>query len=430
MTYHQTLEYLFNALPMYQRIGNEAFKKGLDNIIALCDALGNPQHQFRSVHIAGTNGKGSTSHSMAAVLQSAGYKTGLYTSPHLKSFTERIRIDGVEMPEATVVEFVQKNKALLDNIKPSFFEMTVAMAFVYFAENEIDIAVIEVGLGGRLDSTNIITPLLSVITNISFDHTEMLGNTLPLIASEKAGIIKNTVPVVVGEYQTEVAEVFRAKAAAENAPLYFASGQWRVAHKGYDSNAQIVDIWKNDNLYFEDVLVQLQGLYQLKNLPTILAALDLLQTQGYSFSEHDIREGLANVVDFTGLKGRWHKLGTAPLTICDTGHNESGIKEVVAQIQRQNYEQLYIVLGVVREKDLAKFFPLLPQDAYYFFCQPSVPRGLAADELAAKAIEAGLKGEIVHHPNAALIAARQRANVTDFIFVGGSTFVVADIEEL
>lgn len=430
MTYQETIDYLFGALPMYQRVGNEAFKKGLDNIISLCEALGQPQTQFKTLHVAGTNGKGSTSHSIAAVLQAAGYKTGLYTSPHLKSFTERVRIDGQEIPQQEVVDFVQNNKALFEEIKPSFFEMTVALAFWYFAKNQVDIAIIEVGLGGRLDSTNIIRPELSVITNISFDHTEMLGNTLALIAAEKAGIIKPFVPVVLGEILPETEQVFREKTAQENAPLIAANAILTAEYKGQDEEYQIFDVYKEGLLYFENLAFQLKGSYQRKNLPTIIAALDQLQRRGFSFTEHDLREGLANVSTLTGLKGRWQKLTTKPTTICDTGHNESGLAEVFAQIATQKFENLYMVVGVVREKDLEKILPLFPKNAYYFFCQPSVPRGLPAHELAEKAMLFELQGEIIADPNEALAQARSRAGEGDFIFVGGSTFVVADLKEI
>ncbi|SDM30134.1 dihydrofolate synthase / folylpolyglutamate synthase [Catalinimonas alkaloidigena] len=430
MTYEATLEYLYQTLPMFQRVGNAAIKKGLDNTLALCEALGNPHHQFRAVHIAGTNGKGSTSHALASVLQAAGYRTGLYTSPHLKNFTERIRIDGQEIDQAFIVEFVATHKSLLERIQPSFFETTVAMAFAAFAAHQIEVAVVEVGLGGRLDSTNVLTPDLSVITNISWDHADLLGDTLPAIAREKAGIIKPGVPVVVSEYQDEVAEVFREEAGHRGAPLAFGSDVYHVTPLSQTLDGQTFRVESGDETVYESLFLDLPGRYQRQNLPGILLALELLCEEDYQISDEAILTGLSQIRASTGLKGRWQVLASSPLTICDVGHNEGGFRQIVAQLQALSYAQLYWVLGVVKEKDLTKILPLLPPTAFYLFTQPSVARALPASELAQAAQAHGLRGETVPEVNAALARARQLASPKDVIFVGGSTFVVADLDEL
>lgn len=429
MTYQETLDYMYGSLPMFHRIGTAAYKKDLHNTIKLCEYVGNPQNKFKSIHIAGTNGKGSTSHMLAAILQSAGYKTGLYTSPHLKDFSERIKINGQPIPQEGVIEYIKNNRVHLDEVQPSFFEMTVAMAFDYFAKETIDIAVVEVGLGGRLDSTNIITPILSVITNISYDHQSILGNTLEEIASEKAGIIKSGVPAVVSERQDEVAEVFIDKAKTSNATLYFASDNYEVKDHALEQGrlkCRITDRDSSDELV---VFSELAGAYQLKNLLGVLQAAKVLQGQ-LTISDEDIKEGIGHAVAATGLKGRWQQLQTDPLVICDTGHNEEGIKQVVAQLKSTPHRQLHMIIGVVNDKDITKVLKLLPQNAKYYFTQAHIPRALDANVLQEKAGEFGLKGEVVENVNLALELARKGATTDDLIFVGGSTFVVGELNEL
>ncbi|MDO1447184.1 folylpolyglutamate synthase/dihydrofolate synthase family protein [Rhodocytophaga aerolata] len=430
MDYQETLSYLYNRLPMFHRLGKKAYKADLHNTLALCNHLQNPQNHFKSIHIAGTNGKGSTSHMLAAILQSAGYKTGLYTSPHLKSFTERIRNNGQEISQEAVVRFVEKNKEFIEQLQPSFFEMTVGMAFDEFASQQVDIAVVEVGLGGRLDSTNIITPQVSVITNISWDHQDILGDTLPQIASEKAGIIKPGIPVVISEYQPEVAAVFKEKAFLQQAPLYFASETFTVELKEYTSEGIIVDIWKDKSLYLPNLLSQLAGEYQLKNLAGVLQTVEVLKAQGYGITEEHIRKGIGQVSTLTGLKGRWQILGRNPMIICDTGHNEAGIRQVMGHISKLSYKQLHIVLGVVNDKDLSHVLPLLPKNAHYYFCQAQIPRALPATALQAQAVDFGLQGVIIPSVAEAVKRARSQASPDDLLFIGGSTFVVAEIEEL
>lgn len=415
---------------MFHRLGKKAYKADLHNTLALCNHLQNPQNHFKAIHIAGTNGKGSTSHMLAAILQSAGYKTGLYTSPHLKSFTERIRINGQEITQEAVVRFVEKHKEFIEQLQPSFFEMTVGMAFDEFASQQVDIAVVEVGLGGRLDSTNIITPQVSVITNISWDHQDILGDTLPQIASEKAGIIKPGIPVVISEYQPEVAAVFKEKAFSQQAPLYFASETFTVELKEYTSEGIMVDIWKDKSLYLPHLLSQLAGEYQLKNLAGVLQTVEVLSTQGYDIAEEHIRKGIGQVSTLTGLKGRWQILGRNPVIICDTGHNEAGIRQVMGHISKLSYKHLHIVLGVVNDKDLGHVLPLLPKNAHYYFCQAQIPRALPATALQAQAVDFGLQGVIIPSVAEAVKRARSQASPDDLLFIGGSTFVVAEIEEL
>jgi dihydrofolate synthase/folylpolyglutamate synthase len=433
MTYRETLDYLFNALPMFQRVGASAYKADLTNTIALCAHLGNPQDTFKTIHVAGTNGKGSTSHALAAVFQAAGYKTGLYTSPHLRSFTERIRIDGQEITEEGVVEFVANNKAFLDELQPSFFEMTVGMAFWYFAKEAVDVAVIEVGMGGRLDSTNVIHPELCVITNIGYDHTQFLGNTLPLIAGEKAGIIKAGVPVVISQSQKETQAVFAQQAAAMKSTIVFADEKWEVTKikESEDPSLQQLASFKVRSSDGEFKLkFGLNGDYQRFNLPGILEAVKQLQDQGWILSEKALKAGLESISERTGLKGRWQILQTKPLTIADTGHNEAGILEVVTQLKNYAYAKLWMVIGMVNDKDISKVLDLLPLEASYIFCQASIPRAMDADELASKAREKGLKGQVIPKVMDALEFARKNASPDDLIFIGGSTFVVAEIENL
>lgn len=430
MKYEEVLQYLYSSLPMYQRVGQKAIKKDLTNTIALCRYLDNPHLKFNAIHIAGTNGKGSSAHSIAAILQRAGYKTGLYTSPHLKDFTERVRINGVEIPEEEVVSFVVKNKSALEDIKPSFFEMTVAMAFDYFASEHVDVAVIETGLGGRLDSTNIITPLVSLITNIGYDHMDMLGDTLAQIAFEKGGIIKNGIPVVVGEKHEETTPVFEKLSAIKNAPLYFAQDDYSAEVVNMEGGKSKVHIYKKGEKVIDNLSLALGGVYQTKNLPGILKTLELLNDLGYSTDINQVAEGLRFVHELTGLKGRWQILHTQPLTICDTGHNQEAFKDIVAQLNSIHYTRLHMVLGFSADKDVDKLLALLPRDALYYFCQAQVPRAMASEALKNKAQDQGLQGEAYASVEEAFQNACQRANSDDLIFIGGSTFIVAEIKVL
>ena len=428
MDFKDTLEYMYTLLPMYQRVGKIAFKKDLTNTIKLCEILGNPQHKFKSIHIAGTNGKGSSAHMIASVLQSAGYKTGLYTSPHLKSFTERIKIDGREVEEQFVCDFIDGIKSEIEEIQPSFFEITVAMAFKYFLMQQVDVAVIEVGLGGRLDSTNVVTPIVSLITSIGLDHTDMLGETLPEIAFEKAGIIKEDVPVVISESQHEITKVFKRKAHELNAPLFFADQEYDVS------------VSKNSSIDFEfnaksstntiTAKTDLAGEYQIKNIPGVMKVLDLMNLQGFHISDDHIHNGFSHVVKNTGLLGRWQKIHDNPLTICDTVHNELGIKCLIRQIQKIQYDNLYIIWGSVEGKDLRGVFKHLPKDAIYYFCEASVPRALKAELLQKKAMDFGCRGLVVRNVNVAIEVAREKAGQNDLVFIGGSNFIIAEINDL
>ena len=409
MNYEQTLEFLFSSLPMYQRVGAIAYKKDLTNTIMLCEALGNPQDKFKSVHIAGTNGKGGSSHSIAAVLQSAGYKTGLYTSPHLKSFTERIRINGIEIGQLAVVQFVQENKAVIESIKPSFFEMTVAMAFDHFAKEEVDIAIIETGLGGRLDSTNVINPEVCLITNISLDHTEMLGDTLEAIAFEKAGIIKPAVPIVIGATQKETSQVFNETSSIRKSEITFAD--------------------QND-VQFSNNDLDLKGEAQLKNIPGILTTLRILKSKGFEYSDEELQRGLSNVQAITGLKGRWQTINILPLTICDTGHNVDAFKYIIHQISLMNFNQLHLILGFVDDKNVAALLDMLPKDANVCFCVANVPRAMKFEVLEPIAKIFFPDAKYIKDVNEAIKETQNQASDNDFIFVGGSTFVVAEIENL
>ena len=424
MTYQQTLDYLYANLPMYQRVGAVAYKEDLSNTILLCEALGNPQHRFKSIHVAGTNGKGSSSHMLAAVLQTADYKTGLYTSPHLKEFTERIKINGQEVSQEFVIDFVNRIKPSIEKILPSFFEITVAMAFDYFAQQKVDVAVIEVGLGGRLDSTNVITPLVSLITNISWDHKEILGDTLQKIAYEKAGIIKSGIPVVISERQSEVDFVFDKKAADVSSEIIYASDHYKVIDRSDgDFLVETKGIKTSYNL-------DLKGSYQRKNLAGLLETVAILRDKGIAISDESLKMGLSSTILLTGLKGRWQKLSIKPLIVCDTGHNEAGVQEVLIQILKQQFSKLYIVWGMVKDKDITNILKLLPKEASYFFCQAKIPRAIPAHELAVKANEFGLSGIVVNDVNDAITKAKEMSSESDMIFIGGSTFVVAEIEGL
>lgn len=423
--YAKTLQYLYDNLPMFQRIGHAAIKKDLANTIRLCEYLGNPQKTFRSVHVAGTNGKGSSSHFLASVLFEAGYKTGLYTSPHLKEFTERIRVNGKEVTRPFVVDFVSRMRPVIDEIKPSFFEITVAMAFDYFAAENVDVAVVEVGMGGRLDSTNVITPEVSLITNIGWDHRELLGDTLQAIAAEKAGIIKPGVPVVISEEQEAVADVFIATAKRNQSDLHFASRAYRVVPSG-----DCFTLFKNGLAWSAELDVPFKGIYQRKNLPGVACVAEVLKNRGFAIDHESFRRGIRDVVKNTALRGRWHVLATAPLMICDTAHNAEGIREVVDQIKQTPHDRLYVVLGVVKDKDVSHILKLLPKQATYYFCQSKIPRALEATLLSEKAREAGLHGEVIPDVNEAKTRALMNASPNDLIFIGGSTFVVAEIDEL
>ena len=433
MTYDETLTYLYDQLPMFQRVGAAGFKKGLGNTLVLAEALGNPERQFRSVHVAGTNGKGSSSHLLAAVLQAAGYKVGLYTSPHLRAFTERIRVNGQELSPAYLVEWVARWKGLFETVQPSFFEMCVALAFAYFAEQRVDIAIVEVGLGGRFDSTNIITPLVSLITNISFDHQALLGNTLTEIAGEKAGIIKPGVPVVVSQSQPEVADVFRREAATQLAHLVFAD---QIYHAGFaaepepETGLRPLVVTQHGRPYLPNAELGLPGDYQQFNLPGVLATLDELRALGFRITEAAVRTGLRQVTQLTGLLGRWSLIGRRPLVVCDTGHNAAGLEMVVAQLRRLSYQCLHLVIGTVNDKDVASMLALMPSEGTYYFCAANIPRALPADELMELAAAIGLRGQAYNSVPAAVAAARAAATPEDVVFIGGSTFVVAEVEEL
>ncbi len=437
MNYIETIQYLYSQLPLFTRDGVSAYKADLTNTIALLNGLDNPQHKFKSVHVGGTNGKGSTSHMLAAILQTAGYKTGLYTSPHLKDFRERIRINGQMISEQQVIEFVEAHRSDFDKIRPSFFEMTVALAFNIFARENIDIAIVEVGLGGRLDSTNFITPLLSVITNIGWDHMNILGDTLKLIAAEKAGIIKPGIPVVIGEYQDEVAGVFTDKANAYEAKITFASDVWRTWIKDRRSGMEVnelldIELERNapaSSLQLSTSAYQLDltGSYQLKNIKTVLCAVDELRLQGFNITDEHLKTALGHVKRLTGLHGRWEVLSRHPLTICDTGHNPEGIQEVLQNIASVTYNKLHFVLGVVNDKDISKMLKMLPDGAIYYFCKPDIPRGLEAESLKLTAESFGLKGKSYQSVRQALETAQQNAGKDDLVFVGGSTFVVAEV---
>ncbi len=426
MNYQETLDYLYAQLPMFQRVGAQAYKPSLENTLKLSEALGNPHKQFKSIHIAGTNGKGSTSHMMASICQAAGYKTGLYTSPHLVDFRERIRIDAEMIPQENVVTFVEKNKKMIEEIQPSFFEMCVVMAFDYFAKEKVDIAVIEVGMGGRLDSTNIINPLISIITNISYDHMQFLGNTLPKIAREKAGIIKEHTPIIISQKQVECADVFVEIADEKNAELIFASDHI-IVNDLIDSDLNILsmDVKSDSNKYHLETT--LTGKYQLKNIVGVVAAYEKLNNLGIQITPEALAEGVLKVKENTGLRGRWEILSNEPLTIADTGHNEDGIQQIINQISNIEYDRLHWVWGMVNDKDPAKVFKLLPKHANYYFCSPNIPRGLDAESCKAKAADYEIFGEAYPSVIQAYEAAQSNARSNDLILIGGSTFVVAEV---
>lgn len=448
MNYQETLDYLYNSVPMFQQVGSSAYKEGLENTHALDEFLGHPHTTFQSIHIAGTNGKGSCSHTLAAILQSAGYKVGLYTSPHLVDFRERIRINGETISQEYVIRFVESHRSFFEPLHPSFFELTTAMAFRYFADRHIDVAVIEVGLGGRLDCTNIIHPDLSIITNISFDHMQFLGNTLAKIATEKAGIIKKGVPVVIGETTEETKPVFLQKAQEVEAPIIFAEEEqrlkgatkfktctnrkWTEYPEKHSSavqaeEAEAVSGWIYENETYPELEGVLGGSYQLKNTNTLLSALPILRKSGYKISDNDVRNGFRQVDQMTGLQGRWQKLRNSPTIICDTGHNVAGISYIVEQLKQMKYERLHMVIGMVNDKDVSGVLALLPKNAVYYFTKASVKRALSETLLQQIGASAGLQGNTYPDVQSAVKAAQEKSLPEDLIFVGGSSFIVADL---
>ena len=427
MNYADTTNWMFNKFPLYQKIGAKAYKPDLGNIVVLLGFLGNPQNSFKTVHVAGTNGKGTVSHTLASIFQECGYKTGLYTSPHLLDFRERIRINGQMIPEQNVIDFIGNNKEKFEAMQLSFFEMATGMAFDYFAKEKVDIAIIEVGLGGRLDSTNVIKPELSIITNISLDHVSMLGNTLAEIAVEKAGIIKPNTPVVIGETQPETKDVFINKAKECSAPIYFADDIIDCDKIHIESlDYQKFDIWKDNELYIEAVEFPLLGYYQKKNLATVICAIEILKEK-FNIDKKDIVNGLEFVVKNTNLMGRWQILSRQPLVIADTGHNVGGIKEIVMQLSDMSFRKLHFVLGCVNDKDIDGILRLLPHYADYYFCKADIPRGLDANILAEKALEVGLRGNVYESVQQAYNSALNNAHFDDVVFIGGSNFTVAEV---
>jgi len=427
MTYAQTIEYLFSRLPMFSRIGAAAFKKDLTNTITLCNHLGEPQHKFKSIHVAGTNGKGSVSHMLAAILQTAGYKAGLYTSPHLKDFRERVKINGAEISEKFVIDFTEKIKPLIEEIEPSFFEITVAMAFDYFAEQKVDVAVIEVGLGGRFDSTNIITPELSVITNIGWDHMNILGDSLEKIAFEKAGIIKQNIPVIIGETLQATKEVFVKVAAEKGAPIHYARKNWSVTSWEWQNHELIVEVAESNKTDHRKYHLDLPGIYQSKNLLTVLEACSVLKELNYDIEEKDIREGLQKTKKLTGLHGRWEIIHEHPTIVLDVGHNEDGIKQIMQQLELTTYHELHIIIGLVKDKEVEKVLSLFPHSAHYYFTQAQIPRALRADILKSKGSDQHLQGDSYPDVNTAIRTATDKAHKDDLILVCGSVFLVGEV---
>ncbi len=428
MTYQATIDYLFTRLPMFSRIGAAAIKKDLHNTVALCEALNNPYQHFKSVHVAGTNGKGSVSHMLAAVLQTAGYKTGLYTSPHLHDFRERIKVNGEMISEEFVIKFTQDIQPLIETIEPSFFEITVAMAFEYFKQQQVDVAVIEVGLGGRLDSTNIITPELSIITNIGWDHMNLLGDSLEKIAFEKAGIIKPSIPVVVGETLPETKPVFEEKATALNAPLHFAYNEFRMTNAQTIDHQLVVDVEEVKSKTTFQYSLDLPGIYQTKNILTVLSSVRELQRQGWNISEQHLQTALANSKRINGLHGRWEVVHQHPTVVLDVGHNEDGVKQIVAQLNASRYNKLHIIVGMVKDKEIDKVLALLPTEATYYFTKAHIPRALPEIDLQAKATGFNLRGEVVADVNTAIATALQQAATDDLILVCGSVFLVGEVD--
>jgi dihydrofolate synthase/folylpolyglutamate synthase len=433
MNYQETIDYLYSRLPVFQNIGARAFKPGLHTTLQLCKHLGDPQEKYKTIHVGGTNGKGSTSHMLASVLQEAGYKVGLYTSPHLKSFTERIKVNGISVDEDFICEFTAVNKSYIESLSPSFFEVTVAMAFAYFEKCNVDIAVIEVGMGGRLDSTNVITPVLSVITNVSYDHTQFLGDTLGKIAFEKAGIIKPNVPAVISERQdAEITDVFDQASLERNSVLRYGSDLFETVNAHHDNGKLSLDILNRSTgvVAYENLKLDLAGIYQLKNICGVIAAIDSLRATGLQISDMAVFRGLSAVVANTGLKGRWQKLSDSPLAYCDTAHNYAGVSYTMQQFNSIPANQKRFVIGFVADKDISAILKLFPADGKYYFCQPSNMRALNASDLQQEALKAGLHGSVYPDVNSALETAILESNPDDTIYVGGSTFVVADLDQL
>lgn len=428
MNYSETIDYLYHKLPLFSRVGSAAFKKDLTNTRILCEYLGNPQHQFKSVHVGGTNGKGSVSHMLASVFQSSGYTTGLYTSPHLYDFRERIRVNGQVADEDYVISFVEKIKPVIEDIQPSFFEITVAMAFDYFAQKKVEMAIVEVGLGGRLDSTNIITPELSVITNIGWDHMNMLGNSLEEIAAEKAGIIKEGVPVVIGERKKETDPVFLDQSIKKNSPIAFAEDQYNLISQEWKNNHTIITV-KKEGQSVRSFELDLPGVYQQKNLLTVLNALDILQKDGYQITDESIHEGLKNVRQLTGLMGRWEILRERPMVILEVAHNKDGMEQMLQHLKLLSFDKLHMVIGMVKDKDAAQVLSLLPRNARYYFTQAQIPRALPAEELKEKAANFSLTGKVYRDVNEALHEALHNVSTDDLIIVCGSIFLVAEVNK-
>ena len=429
MTYKETIDYLFTRLPMFSRIGAAAIKKDLHNTIVLCESLGNPHNKFKSIHIAGTNGKGSVSHMLAAILQTAGYKTGLYTSPHLHDFRERIKINGEMISEEFVINFTKRIQPLIDELEPSFFEITVAMAFDYFAQQEVDVAIVEVGLGGRLDSTNIITPELSVITNIGWDHMNLLGNSLEKIAQEKAGIIKPGVPVVIGEVIPESKLVFLQKAEKQNAQLHFAQEEFRIKSYQHSETLLMVEVEETATKHSDSYQLDLPGIYQTKNILTVLAAIRQLQKTNWKIRVEHLYSALKQTKIINGLHGRWEMIAENPRVILDVGHNEDGVKQIVLQLSQTKYNRLHLVLGMVKDKEIDTVLSLLPKEAVYYFTRAQIPRALPEKDLQQKAMDHHLTGETFSDVNAALNHAKQHSSADDLILVCGSVFLVGEVDQ-
>lgn len=427
MNYQETLDWMFQQLPMFQRKGKAAYKANLDNTLALDEHFNHPHKNYKTIHIAGTNGKGSVSHFLASCLQEAGYKVGLYTSPHLKDFRERIKINGENIDQDFVVNFINSNKDYFSTLSPSFFEMTVAMAFEYFSKEEVDYAIIETGLGGRLDSTNIISPIASVITNISFDHTALLGNTKELIAIEKAGIIKKDTPVIIGEYDKDTIDVFEKRAKEQVVNLIVADKKYEIQNSRFNINHRIVDIIKDKDIRFKDLVSGLVGVYQEKNILTCIACIDYIKTLGVDISDENISEGFKKVVENTGIMGRWQILQDKPLVVCDTAHNEAGISYVLEQIKEIPYEKLHIVFGMVNDKSIDKVLSMMPKEAKYYFTKANIPRAQDEQILKEMASEYGLKGNVYSNVEDAKIAALLQMGNNDLLYIGGSTFIVAEV---
>jgi dihydrofolate synthase/folylpolyglutamate synthase len=427
LNYQETLDFLYAQLPMFQRIGAQAYKPSLDNTIALCNAIGNPQQKLKTIHIAGTNGKGSSSHLLASVLQSNGYKTGLYTSPHLLDFRERIKMNGEMIPQQYVVDFVSQYLTIIEDIKPSFFELCVALALKYFADEKVDIAVIEVGMGGRLDSTNIIHPEVCLITNISYDHMQFLGDTIPKIATEKAGIIKPNTPIIISEEQEECKQVFMNYAREKNAEIYFADREIKLEYLAKSSHEYSYFNVYHSFLSEPEISCSLAGSYQQKNLIGVLKTIEILKSKGYQLTESNVLNGIRNVKKTTGLRGRWDVIKHEPLCIADTGHNEDGIIEIIKQIHKTSYNKLHWVWGMVNDKSPDKVFKILPTDAKYYFCKPNIPRGLDAIECKELAKNYHLIGNSYNSVAEAYAAALINADKQDLIVIAGSTFVVAEV---